>query len=86
MSDCVQAKQLLAEAANCDSAMIPDDVRLGRLSAGIVLHTCASCLPSNRRSGASSTRMKPFGSRAWRMLPRCSRPRRDRKRLALILP
>ncbi len=29
MSDCVQAKQLLAEAANCDSAMIPDDVRIG---------------------------------------------------------
>ena len=29
MSDCAQAKQLLAEAANCDSAMIPDDVRIG---------------------------------------------------------
>ena len=29
MSDCVQAKHLLAEAANCDSAMIPDDVRIG---------------------------------------------------------
>jgi acyl carrier protein len=29
MSDCVQAKKLLAEAANCESAMIPDDVRIG---------------------------------------------------------
>ena len=29
MSDSVQAKKLLAEAANCDSAMIPDDVRIG---------------------------------------------------------
>ena len=29
MSDSVQAKKLLAEAANYDSAMIPDDVRIG---------------------------------------------------------
>jgi len=29
MSGCAQAKQLLAEAANCESAMIPDDVRIG---------------------------------------------------------
>jgi acyl carrier protein len=29
MSDCAQAKKLLAEAANCTSAMIPDDVRIG---------------------------------------------------------
>jgi acyl carrier protein len=29
MSDCVKAKKLLAEAANCESAMIPDDVRIG---------------------------------------------------------
>ena len=29
MSDCVQAKKLLAEAANCESAAIPDDVRIG---------------------------------------------------------
>jgi acyl carrier protein len=29
MSDGQRAKKLLAEAANCDSAMIPDDVRIG---------------------------------------------------------
>jgi len=29
MTECVQAKKLLAEAANCESAMIPDDVRIG---------------------------------------------------------
>jgi acyl carrier protein len=29
MSDCAQAKKLLAEAANCDSKMIADDVRIG---------------------------------------------------------
>ncbi len=29
MSNCQQAKQLLAEAANCNAAMIPDDVRIG---------------------------------------------------------
>jgi acyl carrier protein len=29
MSNCQQAKELLAEAANCDSAMIPDEVRIG---------------------------------------------------------
>ena len=29
MSDCAQAKRLLAEAANCNSAIIPDDVRIG---------------------------------------------------------
>jgi acyl carrier protein len=29
MSDCVKAKKLLAEAANCESAVIPDDVRIG---------------------------------------------------------
>ena len=29
MRDCAQAKQLLADAANCDSATIPDDVRIG---------------------------------------------------------
>jgi acyl carrier protein len=31
MSDCAQAKQLLAAATNCDSAMISDDVRIGSL-------------------------------------------------------
>ena len=29
MSNCQQAKKLLAEAANCDSGTIPDDVRIG---------------------------------------------------------
>jgi acyl carrier protein len=29
MSDGQRAKKLLAEAANCDSAMIPDDVQIG---------------------------------------------------------
>jgi acyl carrier protein len=29
MSECVQAKKLLAEAANCDLKMIADDVRIG---------------------------------------------------------
>ncbi len=29
MSDCAHAKKLLAEAANCDTAIIPDDVRIG---------------------------------------------------------
>jgi acyl carrier protein len=29
MSDGQRAKKTLAEAANCDSAMIPDDVRIG---------------------------------------------------------
>jgi len=29
MSDGLRAKKLLAEAANCDSAMIPDNVRIG---------------------------------------------------------
>lgn len=29
MSNGQQAKKLLAEAANCESAMIPDDVRIG---------------------------------------------------------
>jgi len=30
MSDGQRAKKLLAEAANCDSVMIPDDVRIGK--------------------------------------------------------
>lgn len=30
MSNSLQAKRLLAEAANCDVAIIPDDVRIGR--------------------------------------------------------
>src|SRR5262249_22423056 len=29
MSDCAQAKKLLAGAVNCDSATIPDDARIG---------------------------------------------------------
>jgi acyl carrier protein len=30
MSNTLQAKKLLAEATNCDAAIIPDDVRIGR--------------------------------------------------------
>jgi len=30
MNDTERAKKLLAEAANCDPAAIPDDVRIGR--------------------------------------------------------
>lgn len=30
MSESQRAKKLLAEAAHCDSAMIPDDVRIGQ--------------------------------------------------------